>query len=387
MDIFPAVLIGGPPHSGKSVLAYSLSQALRRRGLQHYVIRAYPDGEGDWANEADQDVVRLIRRKGQGTAQWVDRICRDIAQRHLPLIVDMGGNPTLDQERIFDDCTQAIILSRDEPTRAAWLERCTQHGVPLLADLSSELHGANRLTEHDPIVHGIIAGLERSQVAQGPVFEALTDRLATLFDRDQTELHRYQVSHAPVELVIDLDRLALTLGVAHMGGQANWHPDDLPRLLDYLPSATSLGLYGRGPAWLYSAVACQTYPGEFSQFDPRLGWKPAVPLATQPAQLSSPTLGCTLHVQPGQIELACQSDPYLDYEDLKWCTAPSVPAMTGVILNGKLPLWVYTSLALTYRAAPWLAVYQPQLGGAVCVYSIDDRYPAGSVQRMPSNQG
>src|SRR5438552_6610469 len=45
----PAILIGGPPHTGKSVLTYSLSQALRKRSIEHYVIRASPDGEGDWS--------------------------------------------------------------------------------------------------------------------------------------------------------------------------------------------------------------------------------------------------------------------------------------------------------------------------------------------------
>ncbi len=50
MELFPAILVGGPPHSGKSVLTYSLTQALRRRGVDHYVLRAAPDGEGDWAN-------------------------------------------------------------------------------------------------------------------------------------------------------------------------------------------------------------------------------------------------------------------------------------------------------------------------------------------------
>ena len=59
MELFPAVMIGGPPHSGKSVLAYSLSQALRARQVAHYVLRAFPDGEGDWANEADQAMVRF----------------------------------------------------------------------------------------------------------------------------------------------------------------------------------------------------------------------------------------------------------------------------------------------------------------------------------------
>lgn len=65
MSLFPAILIGGPPHSGKSVLVYSLTQALRARGVVHYALRACPDGEGDFSNETDQAVIRLVRDPGQ----------------------------------------------------------------------------------------------------------------------------------------------------------------------------------------------------------------------------------------------------------------------------------------------------------------------------------
>src|ERR1700730_1119067 len=59
----PAVLIGGPPNAGKSVLTYNLTRELRRRrrdgyhdrGIPHYVFRANPDIEGDWFLQDDQD--------------------------------------------------------------------------------------------------------------------------------------------------------------------------------------------------------------------------------------------------------------------------------------------------------------------------------------------
>lgn len=98
---FSAVLVGGPPHSGKSVLTYSLTQALRQRQVSHYVLRACPDGEGDWSMESPPDTVRLLRNKGLFTDQWVDQICRDLQQRHLPLLVDVGGRPTANQQRIL----------------------------------------------------------------------------------------------------------------------------------------------------------------------------------------------------------------------------------------------------------------------------------------------
>src|SRR5579859_3874884 len=56
----PAILVGGPPHAGKSVLTYNLTQELRHRDIPHYVFRANPDMEGDWFLQEDQDNVRQL---------------------------------------------------------------------------------------------------------------------------------------------------------------------------------------------------------------------------------------------------------------------------------------------------------------------------------------
>jgi CRISPR-associated protein Csx3 len=49
MPDFPAVLIGGPPHSGKSVFVYSLTRALRAARIPHYALRAGRQRAGtDW---------------------------------------------------------------------------------------------------------------------------------------------------------------------------------------------------------------------------------------------------------------------------------------------------------------------------------------------------
>jgi len=61
----PAILIGGPPHAGKSVLTYNLTIALRKLDVPHYVFRASPDGEGDWSFEGDLDTVREFIIKGK----------------------------------------------------------------------------------------------------------------------------------------------------------------------------------------------------------------------------------------------------------------------------------------------------------------------------------
>jgi len=356
MELLPAVIIGGPPHSGKSVLAYSLTQALRRRGVDHYVLRAYPDGEGDWANEADQKLVRRIRIKGQGTPEWTARICRDISNRHLPLIVDVGGLPTSWQEAVFDHCTHAVLLTRDETSHDVWQSMMARHGLILIADLHSQLRGKSAVTDDGPVLRGIITGLERGTTVSGPVFDALLDRLVALFAYDHEELRRTHCNLAPVEMVIDLDRLGHTLEA----DPSDWKPHHLPQVLDYLPEATPLGLYGRGPNWLYATLALLAYPAPFYQFDVRLGW--VMPPTLHPGL---PTAGAPLQArqqpQADHTHLAFAIPrAYLDYSEAKGLTVPSISLDQGLVLSGKLPLWLWTALALVYRDAPWLAVYQPQ---------------------------
>jgi CRISPR-associated protein Csx3 len=376
MELFPAVLVGGPPHSGKSVLTYSLSQALRRRGVAHYVLRAAPDGEGDWANEAAQKLVRTLRVKGDFTPAFVDHVCDSLARRHLPLLVDAGGRPTPEQERMFDYCTHVVLLARDEPGFADWRAIAGRQHLPIVAELTSRLSGESRL-DVVPVLRGILTGLERGETASGPVFEALVARLAEVLYYDPAELRRIHDSLCPAETVIDLDRLAHTFKVPFEDEKAVWEPRHLPGILDYLPAGAPLGLYGRGPNWLYAALAFCPPPEPFYQFDPRLGW------VTPPSlRLDRPAPDALLqaHVErrSDHTQIAFHiPGVYLDYDQAPDLRIPPPTPGLGVVLSGKLPLWLYTGLALTYRAAPWIAVYQPPLGCAVIVYSTDPARAVG----------
>jgi CRISPR-associated protein Csx3 len=246
----PAVLVGGPPHSGKSVLIYSLSQALRARGVEHYALRACPDGEGDWSSEARPELVKEIRIKGDWTARWVQWISRDIRRRQKPLLVDVGGRPTAEQATMFGLCTHAVLLTPDDAARAGWLALLAEQRLPILADLRSDLAGRDRLDAAAPTIQGVLAGLERHSQAQGPAFEALVDRLAQLFVASGEDLRQRHLASAPAEITVDLDRLARTLGVPLREQKPYWAPEHIPLLLDYLPAATPLAIYRRGVAWV-----------------------------------------------------------------------------------------------------------------------------------------
>ena len=366
MELFPAVLIGGPPNSGKSVLTYNLTQALREQRVQHYVLRAAPDGEGDWVSEAKQSIIRTILVPKTWTPAFVEHVCESLTHRPLPLIVDVGGRPIAWQEIIFDCCTHAVLLTPDESTHTLWVDLVSRHNLILLADLRSDLHGANQIVAARPVLQGVIAGLEWGERIGGPTFDVLLDRVARLFAYDADELRRSHLAAAPVETAIDLDRLAHTLDVPFTGDKAIWQPDHLSRLLDYLPEATSLGLYGRGPNWLYAAAALHAYPEPFHQFDARLGWitPPALRLGVPPADVP---VQAHLQQRADHVHVALSiTKAYLDYTEATRLTVPPMALEQGVVLSGKLPLWLYTAVALTYtsskvRPPSWLAVYQPQL--------------------------
>lgn len=155
-------------------------------------------------------------------------------------------------------------------------------------------------------------------------------------------------------------------------GQAGitWQPRDLPAILDYLPPQTPLALYGIGPTWLYAAVAGYTFPAPFYQFDARRGWVEPVSI-TIAKNIGGPVkiavekakdcLSLTLDIRPD----------YLPYQPELELALPPVPDTGGVILSGKLPIWLYTGLVHFYRQAAWVALYYPYLDQAVVISTGD----------------
>lgn len=380
MDLFPAVLIGGPPNSGKSVLIYSLSQALRRRGVAHYVLRAAPDGEGDWFLEGEPITVRQLRVKGPFDARWVDRIVRDIRNRHLPLLVDVGGMPTPEQERILSAATHAILLTQDPAARPKWRRYFRHYGLNLLADLDSRLEGPSRLIRRTPVLRGVITGLVRGRVAEGPVFEALVERVAALFRYDPEELRRYHLNTAPsVDLVIELNRLAHMLGVRMEGEAPRWAPEDLPHVLESLPAGKPLALYDRAPAWLYAALSVHALPSPIFQFDVRLGWVEPPRLRVEAELPESSTLHFFIERSgdPWRLQVRA-SHSYLEREEVDGIPAPVIPADAFLVIDGKLPLWLWTALARAYAGVRILAVFEPRTSEAIVIASRDPTCPVGT---------
>lgn len=386
---FPAVLIGGPPHSGKSVLVYSLTRALRERNAAHYVLRACPDGEGDWSNEGDQALVRSIRLKGAFTAPFTARVSDYLRRRHLPLLVDVGGRPTEEQLTMFAHCTHAVLLvgrRTDDPAaydrdRARWLDYLARAGMPLIADLQSDLSGLDRLESADPIIRGPIAGLERGRSVDGPAFDALVNHLAELCGtwRDVEPGH---LAAAPAAAtLLNLPQLNAQLG----GNGVWWEPRQVPVLLTKVEAGRPVAIYGRAPGWIYAALAVHAQPAPVWIFDVRYGWMalPALPVG----EATERQEGWATEVKPiaigdepaWRLEMITTSQ-YLDPDEPEGMPLPRPAAGLGLVLSGKAANWMFLSAARQLGAGrPWLAVYQPQLNGAVVVGSTVEGYKPGDV--------
>ena len=365
MNLHPAVLIGGPPHAGKSAMAYSLAQALKLRKRALYLLRAAPDGEGDWAQQADPEIVQDIRFKGRWTPHWVDVTVRDLANRPLPMLVDVGGRPTPAQEAIFDQCTGAILLTRTDDERAEWLARIEAHGLRLIADLHSDLNGADYLEAVAPVIRGTQAGPKRGGNTAGAVFDALVDHLVDLFQASPEQRYATCLAQAPFSAQpagcavqpVNLEQIAYQLH-----GNDRFAREDIPAVLKWLPREGSLALYGRAPVWLYAAVARRRDIAW--QFDVRLGWVNPPSMAIASAVEAVPDGPVTFRVAAGPLgftTLTTHIDAYyLDYEDIARIRPPYLPPEKRLLLYGRLPFWLTARLAQAYRTCAFVDAPQPQ---------------------------
>jgi CRISPR-associated protein Csx3 len=380
----PAIIIGGPPHSGKSVLSYSLTKALQEQGVDHYLLRACPDGEGNWSHEAPATTVQRIRRKDDFSDHFVRELCADLANRHLPLLVDVGGKLTVEQDAILHYGTHAVLLVSDQQlaVAAAWRQRFANHHLPLLADLESSLCGQSALWTTKPTVWGRQVGLERGATAQGELFAALVARVAeTLRVPPALLRQRHQELAFPLPL-LEVDRIDAT--AQPVVNKTAWQPAELASLLTTLP-IKPYALYGRGPGWLYAALAHHLQPYAVYLFDARMGWVTAPPLTTKSTASGG---AVNWHLQPQaehqRLEVTIPHQ-YLAYEALATLHPPPLPPDQGIVISGKLPNWLVVALTLTYRSQPWVAVYQPMLAGhAVVVASRTPSHPVGALIPAPA---
>lgn len=375
---FPAIFIGGPPHSGKSVFMYNLKWKIAQQAPRpaYYLLRAAPDGEGDWSSEATPELVEALRIKQAFTMRFARRIAADVANRQLPFLVDAGGRITSEQRLIAKQCTHAILLSNDTDRLAEWREFAYTCGLEVLAELHSVLDARDRIVDDGTVLRAVIGGLERHAEKDGPVLEALAGRLRGVLTLSHAEAFAYHRDRAPTAHVVDLQTVPPT-------GDGRWEPVMLPALVLQVASAGAVSLYGVAPSWVYAAVAARLAPGACHLFDARLGWVQPPVLhvgGTEPAGV----LGYERQENDAYLRLNVHlRQPHVTVEEVAATQVPAVSTDRGIVIGGKLSNWTYVALVYAYADAPWLAVYYPQQESAVVIASTDDVRPIGTVVPVP----
>ncbi|HZS75770.1 MAG TPA: CRISPR-associated protein Csx3 [Ktedonobacteraceae bacterium] len=379
VNMLPAIIIGGPPHAGKSTLTYNLTRALRQRRVDHFVIRACPDYEGDWTQEIDQRSVDRIRFKGEWTPEVVQHICTSLQNRHFPLLVDLGGRPKEWQTVILRHCTHSILLLKpgDEATIQFWRNLVIAHGLQPIADLYSELEGISTINETAPVIRGTLTGLERDTLLEdNTLFNILVDRVADLFTSFSSEdLRQKHFDAAPAQL-IDVDDYVESKDPKTL----RWKPEWIEGFLTTVPRNTSIAIYGHGTPWLYGSLALLSGSQPFYQFDGRLGW--VTPPSLQIGTEHVPAINIHVDTREGVTVLTVRPlNDHLEYDIVSSVPFPPVPKDRGLIFNGRMPLWLVTALVRLYDSlvVPWIACYEPRMDGAIIVTS---RVPTHTIGQL-----
>ena len=186
------VVLAGPPRSGKSCLRQGLKDAVRSiPGAPYpYVITACPDGEGAWFQEtvnADPALAAACKAayKAKFTPEFVDRVASSVAAVQLPLtIIDIGGIPSAENERICAHATHVVLLAGDLSRLSEWHEFCRKVGLVVVAEIFSDYHGTSDTVPQlgaDGVFRGSVYHLERGEpIAERPTIRALAEILVRL---------------------------------------------------------------------------------------------------------------------------------------------------------------------------------------------------------------
>ena len=188
-----AVAFLGPPHSGKSVLMNAMRMALQKKmtpvSFERYffVLRACPDGEGDWFSRIPQDMGLILRYKAPFDDGFVDRICAAVQrlrrQKRL-LFVDCGGKIDRKNQRILNLCTHAIIVSRDPEQTGWWYGAALASELEVLAEIESTLENTSEIVQQGQPLRVRLGPLQRGSETEIPVPQELIGLVINLLGRD-----------------------------------------------------------------------------------------------------------------------------------------------------------------------------------------------------------
>ncbi|WP_017306831.1 CRISPR-associated ring nuclease Crn3/Csx3 [Spirulina subsalsa] len=179
----PAILIGGPPNSGKSVLSNTIRSTIEQQHpeLEFYLHRANWDGEGNHTYETpDRALAARLKQENKYPIHKQPNAEQELAQyfhyqanatqnirKFVNLVlVDIGGKPEPVKLPVIEQCTHCLIISRDSEQIQNWLDLC-QNLTPI-AIIHSVLEDKIEILKTNPHLE-IVAGVwDRDKMRNPP---------------------------------------------------------------------------------------------------------------------------------------------------------------------------------------------------------------------------
>ncbi|NJM00840.1 MAG: CRISPR-associated protein Csx3 [Synechococcaceae cyanobacterium SM2_3_2] len=175
----PAVMVVGPPDSGKSTLSHALFQALLPTHPDIYLQRAQWDGEGNWVLELDPQMRETLKQphRGQLTPEFFGFHAQAILQLRRQkrlVLVDVGGMVQPEKIPLVEACSHYLVVSREPSDIEAWHEFCRDRGnLCLVGVIHTQEDPISEIRQSSPSLELCLGGWDPVPPLPGELLEAL----------------------------------------------------------------------------------------------------------------------------------------------------------------------------------------------------------------------
>jgi len=395
------IVIGGPPHSGKSVFIEALTQNLDKDNT--FSFSAAPDGEGPWLQRHydDPEVVKF-RQKGKFTTEFVADRKKKIRDWDGPLmIIDVGGRTSEENAQMIEGATHAIILAGDLSKVAEWRDFFEENNIEVIAKLHSHYRGNHDVqrdveSEKSHIVSSV-HHLERGEPAAdretikqvaGLISDMVEGNIAYKKAHEGENANHFEV-FIP-EVFKDLPNETVERTITTRDGQQK-QVQNRQILRSAIPEIYEKALDFDGqPAWLngpvnsWEAIALAMAFEDAGSSDVRLrGPDGYIPVKKLPEAEEIDTKWWAEPQQQGEMDgkpiyvvhnTAHASNNPISPVDLEAMTIPKLPENAFVIISTQGPNWLKASIASGYKGkVAGIAAFQPGDGSTIA-WSVDKDY-------------
>ena len=379
------VVFCGPPHSGKSVFIANLIDKLPTDA--YTIIRACPDGEGNWSNNKNQNETSIVRKKGKFSTSFIEDACKAIDnQINKIVLVDVGGMISKENKQIFEHCDSFVVLSSDEKKKKEWLEFGQKLGLKCLGYLDSSLEGKEEIFARQPYLQGRIVGLERGEVLENSqVIDVIVSDIIKESRYGENTKKEYTNF---MGTIIDDTELGFALGygkeILTEDGtpikQVKWSEEALPKIYKNIQKKISpeqvVRINGIRANFVLSAICKALRKNgiqDISTFDART--KQYIPIKSLPKKRGiKQTEGLVYNIIENRENIFMDIDitkEQYSLEDYERCMLPHIKENKNLYLSGRMPLWLLASISSSYDSNR-IFTFQPGKG-FTCISSMDEK--------------